>query len=118
MILFFGTVRWSLNGAPMIDGELAFPAEEPAEAWQELRVSAPIGMVTLRREADGIRLVTWGNADAAIRFEHLWDVLTEGYETDTLCGYVWSAIPLERRSVVVTRICAEHSAVRGHEAGA
>jgi DNA-binding NarL/FixJ family response regulator len=63
-------------------------------------------------------LLAAGNADAAIRFEHLWDVLTEGYETDTLCGYVWSAIPLERRSVVVTRICAEHSAVRGHEAGA
>ena len=63
-------------------------------------------------------LVAAGKADAAIRFEHLWDVLTEGYEIDTLCGYVWSAIPREQRSLVVTRICAEHSAVRGHEARA
>ena len=63
-------------------------------------------------------LLAAGKADAAIRFEHLWDVLTEGYEIDTLCGYVWSAIPREQRSRVATRICAEHSAVRGHEAGA
>jgi DNA-binding NarL/FixJ family response regulator len=63
-------------------------------------------------------LLAAGKAEAAVRVEHLWDVLTEGYETDTLCGYVWSAIPREQRSLVVTRICAEHSAVRGHEAGA
>jgi hypothetical protein len=58
----------------MIDGELAFPDEEPSEAWQELRVGTAQGMVTLRREPDGIRLVTWGNADDAMR--HAWNALT------------------------------------------
>jgi len=58
----------------MIDGELAFPDEEPALAWQELRVGTPSGMVTLRREPDGIRLVTWGNADDPMR--RAWNALT------------------------------------------
>ena len=58
----------------MIDGQLAFPDEEPPEAWQELRVGTADGMVTLRREADGIRLVTWGNADDAMR--RAWNALT------------------------------------------
>src|SRR5258708_22382851 len=58
----------------MIDGELAFPDEEPPDAWQELRVGTVQGMVTLRREPDGIRLVTWGNADDAMR--HAWNTLT------------------------------------------
>lgn len=46
----------------MVDGELAFPDEVPAESWRELRISLPAGMVTLRREDDGVRLVVWGNA--------------------------------------------------------
>jgi hypothetical protein len=50
----------------MIDGELAFPDESPPDAWRELRVGTPQGMVTLRRERDRIALVTWGNADAAM----------------------------------------------------
>jgi hypothetical protein len=58
----------------MIDGELAFPDEAPPETWQELRIGTAHGMVTLRREQDGIRLVTWGNADAAMR--QAWNVLT------------------------------------------
>lgn len=51
----------------MIDNELAFPDETPPDTWRELRVSTPAGMITLRREADGIRLVIWGNADAALQ---------------------------------------------------
>jgi hypothetical protein len=58
----------------MIDGELAFPDEEPAATWYELRVGTSSGMVTLRRESDGVRLVTWGNADDALR--RAWNVLT------------------------------------------
>jgi hypothetical protein len=50
----------------MIDGELAFPDEQPPESWSELRVGTAQGMVTVRREADRVRLVTWGNADAAL----------------------------------------------------
>src|SRR4051812_37141696 len=51
----------------MINGELAFPDEEPPEPWRELRVAAPEGMVTLRRTAESVTLVTWGNADAGLR---------------------------------------------------
>jgi hypothetical protein len=57
----------------MIDGELAFPDEVPAETWRELRVGTPQGMVTLRREAEGVSLVTWSNADAGLR--QAWNAL-------------------------------------------
>ena len=50
----------------MIDGELAFPDEAPPEAWHELRLGTPHGMVTARRGPDHVTLVTWGNADAAM----------------------------------------------------
>jgi hypothetical protein len=50
----------------MIDGELAFADETPPEAWRELRVATPQGMVTLRRDRNRIAFVTWGNADAAM----------------------------------------------------
>ncbi len=50
----------------MIDGELAFPNEVPPDAWRELRVATPAGMVTMRRDSDRIVLVTWGNAEPAL----------------------------------------------------
>jgi hypothetical protein len=58
----------------MIDGALAFPDEQPPENWRELRVGTAQGMVTLRREPDGVTLVTWGNADANLR--QAWHALT------------------------------------------
>ena len=58
----------------MIDGELAFPDEEPPEPWRELRLGAPEGMVTLRRSGGDITFVTWGNADAGLR--QAWNALT------------------------------------------
>ena len=51
----------------MIDGQLAFPDETPPDDWRELRVGTPGGMITLRRDADGITLVIWGNADDKLR---------------------------------------------------
>jgi hypothetical protein len=57
----------------MIDGELAFPDEAPPDNWRELRVGGSGGMITLRRDADGITLVTWGNADANMR--QTWNAL-------------------------------------------
>src|SRR6516164_2151443 len=60
----------------MIDGQLAFPDEQPPDAWRELRVGTPQGMVTLRREGDGIRVVTWGNAEGPLR--QAWNALTWG----------------------------------------
>ncbi len=58
----------------MIDGELAFPDEVPPETWRELRVGTPQGMITIRREADRVTLVTWGNADASL--SQAWNALT------------------------------------------
>jgi hypothetical protein len=63
----------------MIDGELAFPDEAPPDAWRELRIGTAHGMVTLRREPDGIRLVTWGNADDALR--RAWNEATAAVAT-------------------------------------
>jgi hypothetical protein len=59
----------------MIDGELSFPDETPPETWRELRVGTPGGMITLRREADGIAVVTWGNADEKMR--QAWNELAQ-----------------------------------------
>ncbi|HWG43114.1 MAG TPA: hypothetical protein VN688_10035 [Gemmataceae bacterium] len=47
----------------MIDGQLAFPDELPEQNWRELRLRTPQGMVTVRREAERLIFVTWGNAD-------------------------------------------------------
>jgi hypothetical protein len=58
----------------MIDGELAFPDEQPAETWRELRLGTPLGMVTVRRSGETVVLVTWGNADAGQR--QAWHALT------------------------------------------
>ena len=50
----------------MIDGALSFPDETPPEDWRELRIGTQQGMITLRRESDGMCLVIWGNADAGL----------------------------------------------------
>ncbi len=50
----------------MIDGQLAFPDELPDENWRELRLRTPQGMVTVRREAERLVFVIWGNADAGL----------------------------------------------------
>src|SRR5207248_1451967 len=57
----------------MIDGELALPDETPPHDWRELRVGTPGGMLTLRRESDGVALVTWGNADEKLKQD--WNTL-------------------------------------------
>ena len=51
----------------MIDGMPAFPDEEPAVDWRELRVSLGGGMLTLRREPGRMRVIVWGNADEALK---------------------------------------------------
>ena len=57
----------------MIDNELALPDETPPHDWRELRIGTPGGMVTLRRETDGITLVVWGNADDKLKQD--WNTL-------------------------------------------
>ena len=65
-------VRALLGGANypvqtrMIEGQLAFPDEEPPVDWREMRLGTPGGMVTLRREARRVTFVVWGNADPAM----------------------------------------------------
>lgn len=49
----------------MIDNMPAFPDEEPDLGWRELRVSLGAGMITLRHDANQIRVIVWGNADGA-----------------------------------------------------
>jgi len=50
----------------MIDGLPAFPDEEPAADWKELRVGTAAGMVTIRRGVGVLTCVVWGNADVAL----------------------------------------------------
>jgi hypothetical protein len=62
----------------MIDGQLAFPEEEPPAEWHELRVALAGGMVTIRRQEGAVELVTWGNADDAMR--QAWDTIARAFE--------------------------------------
>jgi hypothetical protein len=61
----------------MIDGELAFPDEEPPDGWRELRVAHGGAMVTVRRGEGEVVLVAWGNADEAQL--RLWEALAEAF---------------------------------------
>jgi DNA-binding NarL/FixJ family response regulator len=58
-------------------------------------------------------LLSKGNAEGAIKLEHLWDDITRRYGVHTLCGYLSSAIPHRESSAIFEGICAEHSAVHG-----
>src|SRR5437588_9759339 len=58
----------------MIDGELAFPDEEPPENGRELRLATPKGMITVNRDGDRLVLVVWGNADPELI--QAWKALT------------------------------------------
>ncbi len=59
----------------MIDGELAFPDEEPGEQWRELRLATQEGQpLTVKREGDRAELIVWGNADPTLI--RAWNALT------------------------------------------
>jgi hypothetical protein len=58
----------------MIDGQLAFPDEMPPDTWQELRLGTSGGMIAVSRQDNAVLLVTWANADLAMR--QAWNVLT------------------------------------------
>jgi hypothetical protein len=57
----------------MIDGELAFPDEEPPESWREIRVASGGAMITIRRGDASVTLVGWGNMDESQK--QLWHAL-------------------------------------------
>ena len=65
----------------MIDGQLAFPDETPAEDWRELRVGAASGMVTIRRIDDGVACVVWGNADRPTR--EMWNAIAWAFAVES-----------------------------------
>ena len=77
------TAALAARGLPvemrMIDGQLAFPDETPPEEWRELRVNTNGGMITIRRDAGGVTVVTWSNADEAMRMA--WDAVAEVFRT-------------------------------------
>ena len=52
-----------------------------------------------------------GNAEAAIRVEHLWGEIAKIYDLHTLCGYPQGSLQAEPGSLIFQRICAEHTAV-------
>ena len=52
-----------------------------------------------------------GNAEAAIRVEHLWDEIAKTYYVDILCGYPLGSFHSEQDSHIFQQICAAHSAV-------
>ena len=56
-----------------------------------------------------------GNAEAAIRVEHLWDEIAKIYDVDILCGYPLGGLQAEPDSLIFQRICAQHSAVHSIE---
>jgi hypothetical protein len=58
-------------------------------------------------------LLSKGNAEGAIKLEHMWDEITRRYGVHTLCGYLSSAFPNKESSPILEAICAEHSAVHG-----
>jgi DNA-binding NarL/FixJ family response regulator len=62
-------------------------------------------------------LLAEGNPEAAVLLEHFWDEITGGHDADTLCGYLWSAVPHQGNRLIFERICAEHSAVHGRALG-
>jgi hypothetical protein len=51
----------------MADNALRAPGAPPPEDWRDVRLRTPAGMVTLRRQGDGIAVLVFGNADAALQ---------------------------------------------------
>jgi CheY-like chemotaxis protein len=56
--------------------------------------------------------VLWvqGNAEAAIRLEHLWNEIAKSYDLDVFCGYPLSSFQGEIGSHSFDKLCALHSA--------
>ncbi len=50
----------------MIDGLPAFPDEQPADGWREVRLGFAAGMVTVARGPGGWRVTVWGTDDPAL----------------------------------------------------
>lgn len=51
----------------MVDNMPAFPDEAVPEAFQEIRLGAEGGMISIRHSPAGLVLVVWGNADTNLQ---------------------------------------------------
>jgi hypothetical protein len=51
----------------MVDGGLVMPNEPPPLGFTDVRVKTPAGTLALKQRADGIAVVAFGNADAALQ---------------------------------------------------
>ena len=52
-----------------------------------------------------------GNAEAAIRVEHLWNEIVKSYDVDVFCGYPLGSFHGGMGSHIFEKLCAVHSAV-------
>jgi DNA-binding NarL/FixJ family response regulator len=52
-----------------------------------------------------------GNAEGAVRLEHLWDEIAKSYDLHVFCGYLLASFQGGADSDVFDRLCAVHSAV-------
>jgi hypothetical protein len=50
----------------MVDNQLVSPKVPPPSTWRDVRLKTPAGTVTLKRDAQGIAVTVFGNADAAL----------------------------------------------------
>jgi DNA-binding NarL/FixJ family response regulator len=82
-----------------------------------VKTSESVGGDTNRIAACGeCAAMLWqeGNAEAAIRLEHLWDEIGRSYGMQIFCGYLLTSFQGGIGSFVFERICQEHSAVLSH----
>ncbi len=50
----------------MVDGQLHAPSATVPDGWREVRLRLAAGTVTVRVQPDGISVMVFGNADAAL----------------------------------------------------
>jgi DNA-binding NarL/FixJ family response regulator len=60
-------------------------------------------------------LLKGGRVQAAIQMEHLTDEFARTHDIDIFCGYLSSFFPPKESSLILQRVCAEHTAVWGRE---
>jgi len=51
----------------MVDGALHAPSAPIPDGWRDVRLKTYAGAVTIKRREDGIAVIVFGNADAALQ---------------------------------------------------
>jgi hypothetical protein len=50
----------------MVDNQLVSAKLPPPSAWRDVRLKTPAGTVSLKRDAQGVTITVFGNADEAL----------------------------------------------------